>query len=382
MRILTGFFGIGIVLGLVAAFQTFAHGQIVTDASDRVPWGIGIAAYTFFMGASAGSFLIGALPLFGGRRYEQVAPISLLQALVWLCVAPLFLLVDMGRPERFALIYLSPNPTSVLAWGAYALPLYAVACAAYGFGLIRERRQATPGVWREKRDRFLSFWGWSGVALAIFVGTYSGVLLGLARGRPLWNTALMPVLFFTSALLSGSALAVLSLTVWNRWNSPKIDKSSIHFLGKIMFVLLGVDVFFLACEFLIATYVRGSKHGEAWMVFFKGIGGWMFLGVELLLGVMVPVWLLVRRPATPRSLSAAAAWILLGVFAMRCNMILGGQVVQAYGGPEGSYFPTLHEWMFAVGVVSLGGMLSLVGGRFLLHFSRIGPHGHREGVAP
>ena len=366
MKILFWICAAGLLAGIIAVASTITHGQIVTDASDRVPWGIDAPLYMFLAGASAGSFLIASLSIFGFQRFKAVERVAVLQALVLLGIAPLFLIVGMGRPERFYMIHFSPNPTSVIAWGAYILALYPIVGLIYGYYLVR-RDLGSPlsPETVARHDRRARLWGLLGIPLALAVGTYTGVLLGFVNARPLWHTALMPVLFLTSAVLSGVALLVLILTVMNRWTRHKTAPDLIRSLARLMLVLLVIDTFFLACEFLTGTYIPGSEHREAWAVLFRGLGGWMFLGVEVLLGIVVPVVLLSRGRETLRPVVAASVFVLIGVFAMRCNLILGGQVVQAYGGQEGEYFPTLHEWLVSLGLVSLGGILYILGGRFL-----------------
>ena len=170
-----------ILVGLKEVVHLLSVGQIATNASDKVPWGLDVPVYIFLTGMSAGSFIVSSLGLFGIKKYQSISRIAAVQAVILLMIAPVVLLLAMGHPERFWMLYLSPNPTSVISWGSYLLLIYPVVCVLYVFFQIKND------------DRKARFFGILGVPLAIMVHGYTGVLLGFIRGRVLWNTNMMQV---------------------------------------------------------------------------------------------------------------------------------------------------------------------------------------------
>ncbi len=364
---LLGLFALLALAGFVAGLYGFAQGLIVTDMSHQVPWGLWEALYIFCTGLSAGSFALSAVGALGVERFKPIARIAGTQAVVLLMVAPLFLLVSLGRPDRIYLVYTSPNPSSVISWGAYLLALYPILCAAYLYALMRRDLGSTPLpperiAAHDARAKWLAI---AGIPLAIMVHGYTGVLLGFVKRRPLWHTPLMPILFLTSAVLSGVGLLICVLVVLNRWTRHRTDPALLPTLSRLMLALLIVDLGFLSAEALSALYGRATDQLAAWTVLLEGFGGVMFVGVELVLGALVPIILLARWPNRVSTIVTSAVLIVGGVLAMRCYIMVGGLVVQPYGGAVGSYFPTGNEVLVTLGFAGVAGLLYAGAVRFL-----------------
>lgn len=358
-----GFLGIFILLGLKEIVHLLSVGQIATNASDKVPWGLDVPVYIFLTGMSAGSFIVSSLGLFGIKKYKPIARISAVQAVILLMIAPVTLLFAMGHPERFWMIYITPNPTSVITWGAYLLLIYPVVCVLYGFYQMRRDFGNVSLTEAEIRsdDKKAKFFGLLGVPLAIMVHGYTGVLLGFIRGRVIWNTPMMPVLFLTSAIVSGIALLIIILLVLRKIAGYKIDDQIISGLTKIMLVTLFLDLFFIGTEVLTNLYGRSGEHFEAWSQLVVGKYHIQFFWGEIVVGAIIPIFLIfyalgnvIKRSA---AIIVASIGILIGVFIMRCNIILGGQIIQSYGGPDGTYIPKTGEWLIVFCLWAVGALL-------------------------
>ena len=60
----------------------FVNGPIDEGTTQLVTWGIWVSGYIFFLGLSAGSFLISTLIyVFGVKQLEEAGPAALVQAL-------------------------------------------------------------------------------------------------------------------------------------------------------------------------------------------------------------------------------------------------------------------------------------------------------------
>jgi tetrathionate reductase subunit C len=350
---------VGCVIGLASAYNVFTVGLSVTNMNDRVPWGFWEAVYIFLTGLSAGSFIISSLGLFGIEKFKPISRIAIIQAIVLLVIAPTFLLLSLGNPLRFYKIYfVIMNPTSVISWGAWLLLIYPVICIIYAFYTMRRDMVKIPLSDKQLAadNRKATFFGKLGVPAAVMVHGYTGVLLGLVAGRPLWNTALMPVLFLTSAIVSGMALLIIISHVMEKFSLIRFEKNLIPDLAGIMLGVLIIDLFFIACEVLTGVYNHGSEHYDAMMVLIVGKYAWSFIGIEIILGAILPALLLAWSRSTAAILTSASL-IVLGVLAMRWNFILGGQVIPIYGGAKGEYIPSLIEYLYVIGTFAYAGLL-------------------------
>lgn len=362
--------GVLMVLGAVAIIQTFSKGLIVTGMNDRISWGIWEAVYIFCTGLSAGSFVISSLSLFGITQYKPIARVALIQAVVLLAIAPIFLVIALGRPERFLYVYTNFNPTSVISWGAWLLLIYPVICVLYGWFLMKKDilKQPFSEAEEKKAARNAKIFGILGVPAAILVHGYTGVLLGFIKARPLWHTPMMPVLFLTSAIVSGIALLIIIMAILSKTTSFKVEKTTIFSLSRLLIFLIVVDLFFFTCEILVGSYAKEPGHHEPLTLLISGSYAWLFLGVEIFIGAVVPIIILALHPKTGEKIGSivfASVLIVLGIMAMRYNMVIVGQIFQPYGGPVGSYVPTWNEWSVIVGVLAFGALLYTMAVKYL-----------------
>ncbi len=103
-------------VGLWEMVAKFMNGPIDEGTTQLVPWGIWVSGYIFFLGLSAGSFLISTLIyVFGVKQLEEAGPAALVQALGCLLLGGILIVLDAGHPERIYMVLLYFNPTSVMA---------------------------------------------------------------------------------------------------------------------------------------------------------------------------------------------------------------------------------------------------------------------------
>ena len=283
-------------------------------------FGVFIALYIFFTGLSAGSFFLSTLSYgFGQVRYRPVSRPAILVATLMLLVAPLFLLLHVGRPLRSWHLFRYLNPASPITWGSFLLTAYPVFCIIYMFCIFTERRRAA------------RFWGLMGIPFAVSVHAYTGFILSFCASRPLWNSSMIPLLFLVSAVLSGTALVTLVYGGWCRWKGTDITAAGeagqrVLSLGRMMGWILAADLFLTGVEILVAS-VSGAEDRWAVRQLLSGELAWRFLGVEIVLGKLLPLALLfppkVRRPAF---VFLASALIILGILFMRLDVVKVGEL--------------------------------------------------------
>jgi Ni/Fe-hydrogenase subunit HybB-like protein len=161
-----------VAAGAGAWSYQFRTGIGRTNLHPPVFWGVYIASFIFWVGAShSGTFISGVLRLTKAEWRRPVTRIAELMTFISLMIATLFVFYHLGRVWRW--YYLIPYPNqreiwpnfrSPLMWDAMAVFTYATASTIYlyvplipDFALMRDRIEG----WRKPLYRALSL-GWQG----------------------------------------------------------------------------------------------------------------------------------------------------------------------------------------------------------------------------
>ncbi len=290
--------------------------NIIYTVEHEMPLGIPIAAYFYLTGLSAGSFIISTFAYgFGMIKFKPLGKIGVVMAILLLVIAPMILLIDLEQPLRFWHLILYLRITSPITWGTFLLTLYPMNCMVYGYFMFKGDMKKT------------KFFGLIGIPLALMVHGYTGFILALGKARVLWNTAIMPPIFLVSAMVSGLAMMILVVIIKDYIIQRKKDHdpSLLYDLGKFLVVSIVLDLILIGTDLTVLL----TSHTEAYMAAFmllKGGFAQLFLGVEVLLGAVIPLILLLS-PFTKRwipGLVIASILVMIGIFAMRYIMVVGG----------------------------------------------------------
>lgn len=238
--------GLGLVL--LAALWAFAQrvqgGLAVTNLSSYVPWGAWVAFYIYFVGLSAGAFLLSSLVyVFGMEEFERLGRSALLMATVSMGVALAFIGLDLGRMDRALLPLVFGNWASPLAWEVRFYGLYIILLVAELVLALRPfRRPLSPNALAANR-RWLKVLGIIGVPVAIFgVHGGTGTIFAVVKARPVWFGGLFPVIFVASALVSGTALLAVIYYLHRRATRQPVDAGMMTKLGSLLFGFLLLDL--------------------------------------------------------------------------------------------------------------------------------------------
>ena len=398
---LSGILGIIAIVGFLSAFWVMMNGLgYNTGMNDGVPMGIWLACYIFLTGLSAGSLVVSSFSyVFGYKKLKPIARISVYTAMVLLFVAPLFLLLDLGRWDRFFYIYFPqlsrfPNYSSALAWGAIFLLAYPFVCFLYGWFMTKSdaarKAEISTGIMKKiytflsmgrkvddeeghkKDEKITKILGIIAVPVAVATHGYTGFLFGFVVARPLWNTGLMPVIFLTSAIVSGTALIIILIQAINFLLKEDVGMDLIPDLTNLLIYTLLADLFFLFSEILTAYYSGVPEHILVLDLLFFGPYWWLFVGVEIFLGAIVPLIVLAFKRFRQSNLAVfiSSLLIIIGVFAMRINLIITGQIPSIISYQESflplhNYFPSIIEWLVVFGFFSFLALLLIFGYSFL-----------------
>jgi len=292
--------------------------QLLYNITQQEAFGIFIAVYFYLTGLSAGSFILSTLAYaFGMEQYKSLGRVGVVLATVLLIIAPLFLLLHIGVPHRAWHLFVYLNFESPITWGSFLLILYPVNCIIYGYFMFKEKKKQT------------RFFGLIGIPLAVSVHGYTGFILAFGKARALWNTALMPILFLVSAIVSGIALMILVCIVKDRFFSKlkKIDYPLLENLGKMLAWVIVFDLFLVGCDILVLL-ISHSEAQEVAHLLLSGKFFPLFLIVENLLGKIVPFTLLVvPRFRNLATIIIASLLVVIGIFFMRYVVVVGGEFI-------------------------------------------------------
>lgn len=250
-----------------AWFVRAVEGLKVTAMSPSMTaWGMWVSFYIFFVGLSAGAFLVSSLVYgFKMKQLESAGRYALIIAILSLVGVFLSILPDLGRMERFYRLYTEPNFTSwmtIEAWMyvAYIIILLAELYLVSRYDIINLRDKVTGlkaaiykvlslGVDKAtqamyERDmkvvRALAIIGIPVAAIGVHGGT--GAIFGVVGSRVLWFGPYTPIYFVLSAMLSGAAFLLAAYLVTNKLMRRPIIPESVGTLRNIVVLLLFLDV--------------------------------------------------------------------------------------------------------------------------------------------
>lgn len=364
-----------VVAGGAAVGYRFQYGLVTTNLSSMMPWGAWAAFYIYFIGLSAGAFLISSMVYaFGMTRYEKIGRVALLAALVTMMIALVFIFLDLGRMERAMITLVRFNWLSLLSWEIRFYVLYIALLAAELYfavraDLVRAGRHSRLARWlalgskhlEDTQDRaWLRILGLIGIPLAIFgVHGGTGAVFGVVKARGLWSGALTPVIFVVSALVSGTALLVCCYVARQVARRRPVDEAVVTDLGKVLAGFLLVDAGLMFYEFLVPAMAMDPHDTDIFKVMANSRFNWSFWFVQLGLGLIAPaVMLLTSLRRSWQWVSTAAVLVVVGVAATRFNIIIPPLIAPPLAGlPTADYHPTLVEWGASAGIIALGLLL-------------------------
>ncbi len=322
----------------------------------ELQWSVLIVLYPFLTGLVAGAFILASLERV--FRVEAVKPtyrLALLTALAFLLVAPLPLQLHLGHPERSYEMYLTPHRTSAMAMFGFVYLWYLMAVLVFEIWLDYRRdivvlSESTTG-WRRWIYRVMTLGssnisehalaidervGWLvtliGIPSAFLLHGYVGFIFGSVKANPWWSTPLMPVVFIFSAMVSGIALVMLiyMLVTWSR--KETIDMRCVDTVASYLFYTFIIDFSLEMLDLIHRIYESDESFRSLdFMVHTK-----LYMShivIQIMLGTVTPILLLaltqvwkLGEMARKRIYVLAGCLTLIGIFAMRWNVVIGGQL--------------------------------------------------------
>lgn len=343
---------VAFALGLVGLWQRLAHGHEFAAYGSYVTWGLWVSAYIWFIGLSAGAFLLSSLVyVFHVKSLERLGRISLLTALITLLMALLSIWFDLGHMERFFYVFTRPNFKSMMAWMVWLYTAYTILLTIELYLVLR-----TP-----INQRLIQILGAIGIPLAIAFHGGVGALFATVAARPYWHSPIVPILFLTGALVSGGGL-LLGVSAYLYPMRAEERTQLVQSLAKIVAGLLLFDLILEWAEFSVPLwYGIGEEVRTLHLVLF-GPYWWVFWVVHLLIGSFIPLYVLLTSKR-PSHLGFAGLLIAITFMAVRLNVVIPGLVTPELKGLQTAfrdqrlrfdYVPSIHEWLVVLFIISLG----------------------------
>ena len=319
-------------------------------------WSVLIVLYPFITGLVAGAFILASLERV--FRVEAVKPtyrLALLTALAFLLVAPLPLQLHLGHPERSPEMYFTPHSTSAMAMFGYVYLWYLMAVLVLEIWLDYRRDivlmyQKAHGPLRliyglmtlgstNISERSLAIddrVGWIvtliGIPSAFMLHGYVGVIFGSIKANPWWSSPLMPVVFIFSAMVSGIAAVLLLYMALTKLRHHTIDMRCVDSIAMYLFYIFIVD-FSLEMLDLIHRIYEADESFRSLNFMVHTQLYFSHIVVQIFLGTLTPLVLLfltqvINFPEVVRKrmYGIAGTLALIGIFAMRWNVVIGGQL--------------------------------------------------------
>jgi Ni/Fe-hydrogenase subunit HybB-like protein len=347
--------------------------------NEYIYWSIQIVMYPFMTGLVAGAFVLSSLyHVFGVKQLKEIARFSLVFSLALLPVAMMPLMLHLQQPFRGINVMMTPHFTSAIAAFGIVFTTYGMIVASEIWFVYRQfivekvvelrenqQRKAVESLQLliysvlsmgamdispealHKDERAVSILAGIGIPVACFLHGYAGFIFGSVKANALWMTPLMPVIFICSAVVSGIALCIATYIITmeirkilyerKRLDDPslptrdELKSAEIHVVTMtvkylVMFLVLAITLELLDLIFRTYTAVK------SWDILRSVIYERDFFKIFILqygLGNLVPFIIFLRPGLTIKRALVGTLLVLMGVFMMRWNVVIGGQAFSA-----------------------------------------------------
>ncbi len=322
----------------------------------ELQWSVLIVLYPFITGLVAGAFILASLErVFNVHVVKPTYRLALLTALAFLIVAPLPLQLHLGHPERSIEMYLTPHRSSAMAMFGFVYLWYLMVVLVLEIWFDYRRElvlawQASTGVKRamyavltlgsrnispealhvdERIGYTLTI---IGIPSAFMLHGYVGFIFGSVKANPWWSTPLMPIVFLFSAIVSGIAMVMLLYMALTRARGIKTDMRCLDTIAQYLFYAFVIDFSLESLDLLHRIY----EADESFRALDFMVQTRLYLShivIQILIGTLLPLALLASvqlarfsERVRYRLYVTAGILTLIGIFAMRWNVVIGGQL--------------------------------------------------------
>jgi len=344
--------------GVTAWRHQITEGLIVTNMRDQVSWAFYIGNFTFLVGVAAAAVML-VIPayIYDWKPIKEIAIFGELLAISAIVMCMLFVLVDMGRPDRvwhlIPLIGSLNLPSSLLGWDVLVLNLYLLLNLVIVVHLLYtayHRRPYSP--------RFVVPLLLFSIPAAVGIHTVTAFVYAGTAARPFWNSAILAPRFLASAFCSGPAILLILFQILRRTTSIEIKNEAIWKVAELMAYAMFLNLFLFGAE-IFREYYSDTHHLIHTQYLYSGVHGHdalvPFAWLSLVCSVIA--FLLFLIPATRRNfvtLNLGCLLIYSGVYIEKgMALVIPGMTPDTLG-EFYEYVPTLTEVRIGAGIFAVG----------------------------
>src|SRR5512142_707628 len=207
-------------------------------------WGPLIAWYLFLAGMGAGAYVIGYAASLLGEKYQPLVKPGVFLGAPLVAIGSLLLLLDLGNPLRFYLGFLRPG-NSMISVGIYIISVFIVLGGIHLLALLF--KQIKLG------ERALKWLSGLAAVFALATAIYTGLLLGVVKAVPFWNTPMLPLLFLVSAVSTGAGAVLVVLAIQRVVRPPA--QGEVEQVRESEHLLSRVDIPLVVMELLVLFFL-------------------------------------------------------------------------------------------------------------------------------
>jgi Ni/Fe-hydrogenase subunit HybB-like protein len=363
-KIALGILGGLTLLGLICFGLSYTKGHYLFGSSNVIPWGMPIVLAIYFIGLSAGSLILSTLVyVFGQEKYKPIGRMAVLLAIALIFGALVAIATDLGRPENFWRLFMFfywNNMTSMFAINTILYGGYFVISIAY-LGIIFSGSK----VWMKR-------WGYLAIGWAAMVHMGTGMIFGFMSAREAWFSPIKPLEFVTAAVTSGVALLIVVLVLTMKFTGRDLKKDMVVSLSRLLIVFICVLALLIFLDKMTHLY---APDRAAVLYSLTGKYCWIFWFLQIGLVVILPLTILFNKKLRSiRWIFIASLSVVVGIFFERFFLVIPqaafplqyypGQIEGVYGA-IGSFTITPVEMGMSLGIVTMVGLLFLLGLKFM-----------------
>jgi len=309
--------------------------------------------------AAAAVLLVIPAYLYHFKAIKKIVAFGELLAVTAVIMAMLFVLVDVGRPDR--LWHLLPGvgrmnfPSSVLAWdilvlNGYLLLNLTVSSYIGGctyFGREPDRRIVIPLI-------LLS------IPWAIGIHTVTAFLYNGLPARPFWNASILAPRFLASAFCAGPALMIIIFQVLRRVMDFQVRDRAIFKLAEIIAYAMSINLFLMFAE-IFKEYYSNTEHLAPMRYLYQGYHGHSLLTPWIWTATVFNTvgFLLFLMPRTRKrflTLNIGCGLIFIGIWIEKgMGLIVPGFIPDTLHDIH-EYLPSLQEVTIGLGIWAFGAL--------------------------
>jgi Ni/Fe-hydrogenase subunit HybB-like protein len=355
------FLGALIVSGVLAWVRQLDVGLAVTAMRDQVSWGFYIGNFTFLVGVAAAAVVL-VIPayIYNWKPIREIVIYGELLAISAIAMCLMFVLVDIGRPDRFW--HLIPPfghlnfPRSILAWDVLVLNLYFAVNFVVATHILYRAFQGKAYIKRLVVPLVLL-----SVPMAVGIHTVTAFLYNGLAARPYWNSSILAPQFLASAFCSGPAILLVVLQLLRRFTRFEIQDAAIWKIAELMAYAMFLNLFLHGAE-AFKEFYSGAQHLLFTRYWYFGVKGhntlvpyaWSAVALNLASFALF-ISPKARRNVITLNLGCLATYA--GVYIEKgMGLIIPGLTPDALGEIY-EYYPTIMELRVAAGIFAMGFLL-------------------------